>query len=87
MRQENVDDLTEMFKSRLTLWKTRGKHTTLPKNILIYRDGVSEGQYDIMLSRELPQLYRACEEVYLTADTKLGLLQFTIIICGKQHKT
>ncbi|QGA17407.1 hypothetical protein EYB26_005078 [Talaromyces marneffei] len=86
-RQENVDDLTEMFKSRLTLWKTRGKHTALPENILIYRDGVSEGQYDMVLSRELPQLRRACEEVYPTADTKLGLPRFTIIICGKRHKT
>ncbi|EDN03752.1 predicted protein [Histoplasma mississippiense (nom. inval.)] len=86
-RQENVDDLTEMLKSRLSLWKTKGKHTALPENILIYRDGVSEGQYDMVLSQELPQLRRACEQVYPTADTKKGLPRFTIIICGKRHKT
>lgn len=86
-RQENVDDLTEMFKSRLDLWKTRGKHTVLPENILIYRDGVSEGQYDMVLSQELPQLRRACEQVYPPPDTKRGLPRFTIIICGKRHKT
>ncbi|KAH8758030.1 ribonuclease H-like domain-containing protein [Diaporthe sp. PMI_573] len=48
-RQENVDHLTEMLGSRLNLWKTKGKHTALPENILIYRDGVSEGQYDMVL--------------------------------------
>lgn len=86
-RQENVDDLAEMLKSRLYLWKTKGKHTVLPENILIYRDGVSEGQYDMVLSQELPPLRRACEQVYPAADTKKGLPRFTIIICGKRHKS
>ncbi|KAF9774432.1 hypothetical protein IL306_007563, partial [Fusarium sp. DS 682] len=86
-RQENVDDLTEMLKSRLVLWKTKGKHAALPENILIYRDGVSEGQYDMVLSQELPQLRRACEQMYPAADTKKGLPRFTIIVCGKRHKT
>ncbi|KAF4496077.1 Stem cell self-renewal Piwi [Fusarium agapanthi] len=86
-RQENVDDLTEMLKSRLGLWKTKGKHAALPENILIYRDGVSEGQYDMVLSQELPQLRRACEQMYPAADTKKGLPRFTIIVCGKRHKT
>ncbi|KAF2105445.1 putative RNA interference and gene silencing protein [Lophiotrema nucula] len=86
-RQENVDDLAEMLKSRLNLWKTKGKHTALPENILIYRDGVSEGQYDMVLSQELPQLRRACEQVYPAADKQKGLPRFTVIICGKRHKT
>ncbi|XWW92784.1 hypothetical protein V2A60_000711 [Cordyceps javanica] len=86
-RQENVDDLTDMLKSRLSLWKTKGKHAALPENILIYRDGVSEGQYDMVVSRELPQLRRACEQMYPAADTKKGLPRFTMIVCGKRHKT
>ena len=86
-RQECVNDLTEMLKSHLSLWKTKGKHTAPPENILIYRDGVSEGQYDMVLSQELPRLRRACEQVYATADIKNGLPRFTIIICGKRHKT
>ncbi|KAL1601574.1 hypothetical protein SLS60_006489 [Paraconiothyrium brasiliense] len=86
-RQENVDDLGEMLKSRLNLWKTKGKHTALPENILIYRDGVSEGQYDMVIKQELSQLRRACELVYPAPDTKKGLPRFSIIICGKRHKT
>ncbi|CAN9164259.1 unnamed protein product [Alternaria alternata] len=75
-KQENVDDLAEMLKSRLNLWRTKGKdhqgkpHQALPENILIYRDGVSEGQYDMVLSQELPQLRKACEAVYPATDTK-----------------
>ncbi|KAK2594352.1 hypothetical protein QQS21_007953 [Conoideocrella luteorostrata] len=86
-RQEDVDDLTEMLKSRLALWKTKGQHTAFPENILVYRDGVSDGQYDMVYSHELPQLRSACEQVYPEADTKKGLPRFTIIICGKGHKT
>ncbi|KNG46913.1 Stem cell self-renewal protein Piwi [Stemphylium lycopersici] len=86
-RQENVDALAEMLKSRLNLWKTKGKNTALPENILIYRDGVSEGQYDMVLSQELPQMRAACEQMYPATDTKKGLPRFTVVICGKRHKT
>ncbi len=86
-RQENVDDLGDMLMSRLNLWKTKGKHANLPENILVYRDGVSEGQYEIVLNQELPQLRRACEQMYPPADTKKGFPRISIIICGKRHKT
>lgn len=86
-RQEMVDDLGEMLKSRLALWRTKGNHTALPENLLIYRDGVSEGQYSIVLNQELPQLRRACEQVYPATDTKRGLPRISVIICGKRHKT
>jgi eukaryotic translation initiation factor 2C len=86
-RQESVDDLTEMLKSRLNLWKTKGKHAAFPENILVYRDGVSEGQYNMVLDTELPQLRRACELVYPVPDTKKNLPRITIVICGKRHKT
>ncbi|KAJ4287638.1 hypothetical protein N0V90_012341 [Kalmusia sp. IMI 367209] len=86
-RQEEVDNLTEMLKSRLTLWRTKGKHAALPENILVYRDGVSEGQYDMVLGTELPQIRRACEQVYPATDTKKNLPRISIIVCGKRHKT
>ncbi|EOA82417.1 uncharacterized protein SETTUDRAFT_173223 [Exserohilum turcica Et28A] len=86
-RQENVDDLAGMLKSRLELWRTKGRHQALPENILIYRDGVSEGQYDMVLAEELPQLRKACQEMYPATDTKKGLPRFTVVICGKRHKT
>lgn len=51
-----------MLKSRLNLWKTKGRHAALPENILVYRDGVSEGQYHLVLQHEFPLLRAACAE-------------------------
>jgi eukaryotic translation initiation factor 2C len=86
-RQENVGELASMLKSRLNLWKTKGKHQAFPENILVYRDGVSEGQYDMVLVDELSQMREACKQVYPATDTKRGLPRFTVVICGKRHKT
>ncbi|KAI0902933.1 putative RNA interference and gene silencing protein [Ustulina deusta] len=84
-RQEMVADLDVMFKSRLLLWKERNR--TLPENILVYRDGVSEGQYNIVVDEELPALRAACEAVYPPSDTKAGKPRITIIVVGKRHNT
>ncbi|KAJ4187446.1 hypothetical protein NW759_016884 [Fusarium solani] len=86
-RQEMVTDLSDMLKSRLQLWKTKGYHQSLPENILVYRDGVSEGQYDKVVNEELPRLRKACTEVYPASDQKRGLPHFTIVIVGKRHHT
>ncbi|KAF1829044.1 putative RNA interference and gene silencing protein [Decorospora gaudefroyi] len=86
-KKEEVDHLGEMLKSRLNLWKTKGKHQAFPENILVYRDGVSEGQYNMVLDNELPRMRKACEAMYPATDTKKGLPRFTIVVCGKRHKT
>ncbi|KAI1122114.1 RNA interference and gene silencing protein [Nemania abortiva] len=84
-RQEMVADLDAMFKSRLLLWKERNK--ILPENILVYRDGVSEGQYNIVVDKELPALRAACEAVYPSLEIKAGKPRITMIIVGKRHNT
>ena len=86
-RKEMVSELDSMLKSRLHLWKTQGKHKALPENLLIYRDGVSEGQYSKVLDTELPLLRKACTELYPPLDTKKGLPHITIVIVGKRHHT
>ncbi|KAL1837895.1 hypothetical protein VTJ49DRAFT_3281 [Mycothermus thermophilus] len=85
-RNEMVSDLGDMLKTRLALWKNHHKGA-LPENILIYRDGVSEGQYQTVLDSEVPLLRKACEEVYPAADTKRGLPRLTVVIVGKRHHT
>ncbi|KXX76832.1 Protein argonaute 5 [Madurella mycetomatis] len=86
-RQEMVSDLADMLKSRLRLWKDLGKHQALPENILVYRDGVSEGQYQKVIDEELPLLRKACEEMYPVVDQERRVPRFTIIIVGKRHHT
>jgi len=86
-RKEEADNLTEMLKRHLDLWKTKGKHQSFPENILVYRDGVSEGQYDKVIDEELPQLRLACKDRYPLTDQNMNLPRFTIIIVGKRHHT
>jgi len=85
-RQEMIDDIGILLKSRLELWKKKNNQA-LPENILVYRDGVSEGQYDIVRLTELPAIQKACSEVYPTTQTKQGLPRMTVIIVGKRHHT
>jgi hypothetical protein len=48
---------------------------------------VSEGQYDLVLEHELPDLRKACQELYPAESTKQGIPHITIIIVGKRHNT
>lgn len=86
-RKEMVTELDIMLKSRLELWRKRGKHTAFPENIIIYRDGVSEGQYQTVLDEELPLIRAVCKQVYPVADQKKGLPRLTIAVVGKRHHT
>ncbi|EDN10395.1 hypothetical protein HCAG_06198 [Histoplasma mississippiense (nom. inval.)] len=83
---EMVDDLDPMLQSRLRYWQ-KNNSKSLPENILIYRDGVSEGQYGKVLEEELPLLRNACKSIYPADQTKKGLPRITIIIVGKRHNT
>ena len=82
-RKEMVSELDSMLKSRLEVWKSRGHHNFFPENILVYRDGISEGQYTTVLDAELPLLRKACSEVY--SPTGQALPRITIIVVGKRH--
>jgi len=90
-KKEMVSDLCSMLQSRLRLWKggplRPGAQRELPRNILVYRDGVSEGQYKVVLNDELPLLREACRKMYKPADTKAGVPKISIIIVGKRHHT
>ena len=84
---EEVTSLDVMLRTRLDLWRTKGGNKNLPENILIYRDGVSEGQYSMVLEQEFPQLRKACQQVYPATDTKNGLPHISIVVVGKRHHT
>ncbi|ERT01105.1 RNA interference and protein silencing protein (Qde2) [Sporothrix schenckii 1099-18] len=79
-RQEMTsDELTEAFKSRLERW--REHNGAYPDNILVYRDGVSEGQFEQVLDTELPKMKTALKNVD-QSKTKI-----TIVISVKRHNT
>ncbi|KAK6812167.1 hypothetical protein RU639_012045 [Aspergillus parasiticus] len=43
--KEEIDSLDGMFKRHLRLWKLLGKHASFPDNIIVFRDGISEGHF------------------------------------------
>lgn len=81
-REEMVQGLTEMMVERLSLWRSRNNN--LPSKIIIYRDGVSEGQYNLVLQSELPPIHEAFKQLY--GDAKKWP-KVTIIVVGKRHHT
>ncbi|KAL7268875.1 hypothetical protein RUND412_008489 [Rhizina undulata] len=79
-RQEMIAELEDMVVERLKLWVSINRR--YPESILVYRDGVSEGQFQIVLKEELPQIYKACERIQSNYRPKI-----TVIIVGKRHHT
>lgn len=82
-RQEMVADLDNMLKSRLNLWMEH--NGSYPDNILVYRDGVSEGQYRLLLENELPAFRKACNELYPESSVTQDYPRLTIVVVGKRH--
>ncbi|GAB1315920.1 Putative argonaute like post-transcriptional silencing Qproduct-2 [Madurella fahalii] len=82
-RVEMLDKaLAEHFKRRLSLWHAKNQGR-LPENIVIFRDGVSEGQYQKVLDEEVPFIRRACDETY-TGGSKPRI---SLIVSVKRHQT
>jgi len=82
-RKEMVTNLDKMMVSRLELFRLRNR--TLPTRVLVYRDGVSEGQFLTVVKEELP-LIKAAFRKFDTAQ-KAYEPALTIVICGKRHHT
>ncbi|KAF6761975.1 argonaute-like protein [Ephemerocybe angulata] len=82
-KKEMVSNLDGMMQERLTVFLRKGK--ILPERILVYRDGVSEGQFKTVIEEELP-LMKAAFRKY-DKPGKIYNPALTIVICGKRHHT
>lgn len=72
-----------MMVERLKAYQA--KNNKLPTRVLVYRDGVSEGQFQIVVGEELPEIKAAFKQ--FGTPKALYNPQLTIIICGKRHHT
>lgn len=82
-KQEMLDQTLEArFKERLRLWQRHNKNQ-LPQNIVIFRDGVSEGQFEQVLGKELPFIRSACTATY----PKNQPARIAIVVSVKRHQT
>ncbi|KAF2502766.1 stem cell self-renewal protein Piwi, partial [Lophium mytilinum] len=81
-RTEIISDMKDMVEERLLAWKAKNK--VLPKRILFYRDGVSEGQYLEVISKEINAVTKAYQAA---AGTDAAKPIITFLIVGKRHHT
>jgi len=82
-KKEMITGLKDMMKERLESYQK--SRNSLPKRIVVYRDGVSEGQYATVLREEMPEM----KEAFRKFDTGSRPYRptLTIVICGKRHNT
>jgi eukaryotic translation initiation factor 2C len=84
VRERLVDWIDEMTPAGQT-------YVNLPKRIMYYRDGVSEGQYDQVIEHELSTFGRAYDQVLKEFSKRVNPKKDTrspdiiAIICGKRH--
>ncbi|KAL1867448.1 hypothetical protein VTK73DRAFT_4186 [Phialemonium thermophilum] len=79
----NMQCFRDLLEPHLRRYK---KHNTkYPDVLIVYRDGVSEGQYNHVIDLEKPQIQTVCEEVY-RADNRPPP-KLSIIVVGKRHHT
>ncbi|KAF9261759.1 Piwi-domain-containing protein [Marasmius fiardii PR-910] len=84
-RKEMITGLREMSKELLESHmkykqtvERSSQERSAPKRLIFYRDGVSEGEFSQVLSKELPLLRLACKDVGISP-------KITFVIVGKRH--
>ncbi|KAJ7854324.1 argonaute-like protein [Mycena olivaceomarginata] len=82
--KEMLSELRDMLVERLLHYETKNK--MLPQRIVVFRDGVSEGQFDIVIREEKAQILEAFQKLSTAArGPKPYRPLFSIVICGKRH--
>ncbi|KIK27482.1 hypothetical protein PISMIDRAFT_674841 [Pisolithus microcarpus 441] len=76
-----ITEVDKMMIERLQRYREVNK--VLPDRVFVYRDGVSEGQFDTVLEEELPAILDAFRRI--GSGGKSYHPSLTIIICGKRH--
>lgn len=82
-RKEMVEELAEMVEERLSLWKA--KNGGLPKMMIVFRDGVSEGDYKNVLEKEVSAIRKAFVKLY--GQKSAAHPKLSVIVVGKRHHT
>lgn len=83
-RSETVQKL---LKQHLNRWHDKN-NGTLPDKILVYRDGVSEGQFQLVRDNEVTAIQQACAETYAElAPPGSKLPKITVVVVVKRHHT
>ncbi|KAI0084517.1 ribonuclease H-like domain-containing protein [Irpex rosettiformis] len=81
--EEMIQELANMITERLLAYEKKMKR--LPERVIVFRDGVSEGQYDLVLEKELPRILDAFKKFATKERGGKYRPDVSIIVCGKRH--
>jgi eukaryotic translation initiation factor 2C len=81
-RQEMINDVVEGMVSLFKSFQKRNGNK-MPQHIIVYRDGVADGQFDQVIEKELPLIKQAVALMGYDDDK----VKVSIIICQKGHHT
>ncbi|KAF1951180.1 Piwi-domain-containing protein [Byssothecium circinans] len=80
-----ASNVESMVLERLSDWR-KANASVWPKNILYYRDGVSEGQYSQVKAIELPSIHAAVAALAKKSGLKsVPAVKLTAMIVAKRH--
>ncbi|KAF2028677.1 Piwi-domain-containing protein [Setomelanomma holmii] len=85
--REIIDRVEDMVVERIKDWMLSTGSKEVPANIIYYRDGVSEGQYDKVVTIELSAIRRAWLAVKASNKPTTGAVNLTALVGGKRHHT
>ncbi|KAK4880334.1 hypothetical protein RN001_008480 [Aquatica leii] len=80
--QEIITDLTNIVREHLLFFYK--KNRVKPERIIFFRDGVSEGQFEIVVQSEVQAIRNACMMLETTGNYKPKL---TFLVVQKRHHT
>ena len=79
---EIIQDMQEMTKEMVMKWKSyqeqKERKKTPPSRLIMFRDGVSEGEYAQVLKEELPKIRAGCKDAGISP-------KITFIVVTKRH--
>jgi eukaryotic translation initiation factor 2C len=76
--KEIINDLCEMVFKLIQSYRNRNRN--LPDKLIFYRDGVDEGQFEIVKNKEISEIKEACKKIKGNYSP-----QITFIIVQKRH--
>lgn len=79
-RQEVIVEIGEMFKEVYEQWRANFKYAVHVSSLIMFRDGVSDGQFEEVMQVEIAALRNACRQISSAFRPKI-----TYIIVTKRH--
>lgn len=82
-RQEKIDELRKMVSRAIGEFGDRNK--CAPVRIVFFRDGLSEGEYEITGKEEIGDIMGAIDDIWRDRNLKSAKPEITFIVVGKRH--